>query len=148
MYSGGVVTLLCPALSGGTCRKSECNCYVPGTRKHRLCGTTKAKLVRRTPETFKGLGLSQQTAFCPQKAMLARIHPHPYSPPGNPVPAKRYGRFSPDSGRHISAPQPRAESPARQNPRTAPGNGRTPGIGMWRFRNNCPLPLRSLYSRR
>ncbi len=23
------------------------------------------------PETFKGLGLSQQTAFCPQKAMLA-----------------------------------------------------------------------------
>ena len=43
-------------------------------RKHRLCGTTKAKLVRRTPETFKGLGLSQQTAFCPQKTMLSGIN--------------------------------------------------------------------------
>ena len=27
-------------------------------RKHRLCDTTKAKLVRCTPETFKDLGLS------------------------------------------------------------------------------------------
>lgn len=35
---------------------------------------TKAKLVRRIPETFKGLGLSQQTAFCPQKTMLSGIN--------------------------------------------------------------------------
>ena len=41
------------------------------TGKHRHCDTTKAKLVRCTPEAFKGLGLSQQTAFCPQKALLA-----------------------------------------------------------------------------
>ena len=40
---------------------------------HHLCDTTKAKLVRSTPETFKGLGLSQQSAFCPQKALLADI---------------------------------------------------------------------------
>ena len=33
----------------------------------------KHRLVRNIPETFKGLGLSQQTAFCPQKAMLAGI---------------------------------------------------------------------------
>ena len=45
--------------------------YLLCTSKHRLCDTTKAKLVRSTPETFKGLGLSQQTAFCPQKALLA-----------------------------------------------------------------------------
>ena len=37
--------------------------------KNRRCDTT--ALVRNIPETFKGLGLSQQTAFCPQKAMLA-----------------------------------------------------------------------------
>lgn len=41
------------------------------TGKHRHCDTTKAKLVRSTPETFKGLGLSKQSAFCPPKAMLA-----------------------------------------------------------------------------
>ena len=39
------------------------------TSKHRRCDTT--ALVRAIPETFKGLGLSQQPAFCPQKAMLA-----------------------------------------------------------------------------
>ena len=43
------------------------------TGKHRSPDTTKAKLVRSTPETFKGLGLSQQSAFCPQKALLAGI---------------------------------------------------------------------------
>ena len=32
---------------------------VPGTSKHRHCDTTKTKLVRNIPETFKGLGLSQ-----------------------------------------------------------------------------------------
>ena len=31
--------------------------------------TTKAKLVRSTPETFKGLGLSQQSASCPPKGV-------------------------------------------------------------------------------
>ena len=41
------------------------------TSKHRRCDAT--ALVRNIPETFKGLGLSQQTAFCPQKAMLAGI---------------------------------------------------------------------------
>ena len=46
---------------------------VPVTSKHRRCDTTKAKLVMSTPETVKGLGLSQQTAFCPQKAMLAGL---------------------------------------------------------------------------
>jgi len=30
MCPGEVITLLCPALSGGTCRKSECDCSVPG----------------------------------------------------------------------------------------------------------------------
>ena len=34
----------------------------------------KAKLVRSTPKTFKCLGLSQQTAFCPKKAMLAVLN--------------------------------------------------------------------------
>ena len=29
------------------------------------------KVFRNIPETFKGLGLPQQIAFCPQKAMLA-----------------------------------------------------------------------------
>jgi len=29
------------------------------------------EFARSTPETFKGLGLSQQPAFCPQKALLA-----------------------------------------------------------------------------
>ena len=43
------------------------------TSKHRLCDTTKAKLVRCAPETFKGLGLYQQSVSCPQKAMLAGI---------------------------------------------------------------------------
>ena len=32
--------------------------------------TTKAKLVRSTPETFKGLGLSQQSASCPPKGVV------------------------------------------------------------------------------
>lgn len=44
------------------------------TSKHRLCDTAKAKLVRYTPETFKGLGLSQQSASCHQKAMLAVLN--------------------------------------------------------------------------
>ena len=39
--------------------------------QHRLCDTT--ALVRNTPETFKGLRLSQRSAFCPQKALLAGI---------------------------------------------------------------------------
>ena len=41
------------------------------TCKHRRCDTS--ALVRTIPETFKGFGLSQLTAFCPQKAMLAGI---------------------------------------------------------------------------
>lgn len=41
------------------------------TGKHRRCDTTTT--VRIIPETLKGLGLSQQSAFCPQKAMLAVI---------------------------------------------------------------------------
>ena len=41
------------------------------TSKHRRWITT--AFVRKAPETFKELGLSQQTAFCPQKAMLAGI---------------------------------------------------------------------------
>ena len=40
------------------------------TSKHRVW-SPKHRLVRNIPETFKGLGLSQQTAVCPQKAMLA-----------------------------------------------------------------------------
>ena len=40
------------------------------TGKHRVW-SPKHRLVRNIPETFKSLGLSQQTAFCPQKAMLA-----------------------------------------------------------------------------
>ena len=40
------------------------------TSKHRVW-SPKHRLVRNIPETFKGLGLSQQTAFCPQKALLA-----------------------------------------------------------------------------
>ena len=44
MCPGAVITLLGPALSGGTCRKSECDCSVPGTSKHRRCDT--AALVR------------------------------------------------------------------------------------------------------
>lgn len=39
--------------------------------KHPLCDTTKEKLVRITPDTFEGLGLSQRSAFCPPKALLA-----------------------------------------------------------------------------
>ena len=31
----------------------------------------KAKIIRSTPEIFKGLGLSPRPAFCPQKALLA-----------------------------------------------------------------------------
>ena len=42
------------------------------TSKHRVW-SPKHRLVRTIPETFKRLGLSQQTAFCPQKAMLAGI---------------------------------------------------------------------------
>ena len=42
------------------------------TSKHRLW-SLKQRLVRNIPETFKGLGLSKRTAFCPQKAMLADI---------------------------------------------------------------------------
>ena len=37
--------------------------------KHRRCDTT--ALVRTIPETFKGLGLSQQLVFGSTKAMLA-----------------------------------------------------------------------------
>lgn len=48
------------------------NCVIC-TSKHRRCDTAKAKLVRSTPKTFKGLGLSQQTAFWGQKALLAGI---------------------------------------------------------------------------
>ena len=40
------------------------------TSKHRVW-SPKHRLVRNIPETFKGLGLSQRPAFCPQKAMLA-----------------------------------------------------------------------------
>ena len=40
------------------------------TSKHRVW-SPKHRLVRNIPETFKGLGLSQQTAFCPQKGILA-----------------------------------------------------------------------------
>ena len=47
--------------------------YMLCTSKHRRCDTTKAKLVRSTPKTFKGLGLSKQSALCPQKALLAGI---------------------------------------------------------------------------
>jgi len=55
--------------SGCTCRKRmELLC----TGKHRVW-SPKHRLVRNIPETFKGLGLPQQTAFCPQKAMLAGI---------------------------------------------------------------------------
>ena len=43
---------------------------ITNTSKHRVW-SPKHRLVRNIPETFKGLGLSQQTAFCPQKAMLA-----------------------------------------------------------------------------
>ena len=32
------------------------------------------EFIRTTPETFKGLGLSQQTAFCPSKVILAGIN--------------------------------------------------------------------------
>ena len=46
------------------------------TCKHRLW--TPTALVRTIPETFKGLGLSQQTAFCPQKAMLASLFTDTY----------------------------------------------------------------------
>jgi len=35
--------------------------------KHRVW-SPKHRLVRNIPETFKGLGLPQQTAFCSQKA--------------------------------------------------------------------------------
>jgi len=38
--------------------------------KHRVW-SPKHRLVRNIPETFRGLGLPQQTAFCPQKAMIA-----------------------------------------------------------------------------
>ena len=46
------------------------------TSKHRRC--TPTALVRSITETFKGLGLSQQPAFCPQKTMLAGTQ-HRYS---------------------------------------------------------------------
>ena len=46
---------------------------ITNTSKHRVW-SPKHRLVRNIPETFKGLGLSQQTAFCPQKAMLAGIN--------------------------------------------------------------------------
>lgn len=36
MCPEGVVTLPCLALSGGTCRKSECNCYVPASIAARI----------------------------------------------------------------------------------------------------------------
>jgi len=38
--------------------------------KHRVW-SPKRRFVRNISETFKGLGLSQQPAFCLQKAMLA-----------------------------------------------------------------------------
>ena len=38
---------------------------------HRRSNTT--ALVRTIPETFKGLGFSQQFAFCPQKVMLVQM---------------------------------------------------------------------------
>ena len=41
------------------------------TSKHRRCDTT--ALIRTIPETFKGLGLSQQVAFGSTKAMFAGI---------------------------------------------------------------------------
>ena len=41
------------------------------TGKHRLCDTT--ALVRSIPEIFIRLEVSQQPAFCPQKALLAGI---------------------------------------------------------------------------
>ena len=58
-----------------TYRTVPCAIYKRGiallcTGKHRVW-SPKRRLVRNIPETFKGLGLSQQTAFCPQKAMLA-----------------------------------------------------------------------------
>ena len=52
-----------------TCRKIEWICYVPAS----IANGWQSALVRSIPETFKSLGLSQQTAFCPQKAMLAGI---------------------------------------------------------------------------
>ena len=55
------------------------------TSKHRVW-SPKRRLARNIPETFKDLGLSQQTSFCPQKAMLAtntrgRFSCVPYNPP-------------------------------------------------------------------
>lgn len=44
------------------------------TIKYCRCDTTKAILVRSTPEAFKGLGLSQQSAFCPPKGVAGIIH--------------------------------------------------------------------------
>ena len=41
------------------------------TSKHRRCDTS--ALVKTIPETFKGLGLSQQVACGSPKAMLAGI---------------------------------------------------------------------------
>ena len=41
------------------------------TSKHRRW--ISMAFARRPPETFKGLGLSQQTAFCPQRAIFSGI---------------------------------------------------------------------------
>ena len=43
------------------------------TGKHRIW-SPKHRFVRNIPETFKGLGLSQQPTFCPQKALLAGMN--------------------------------------------------------------------------
>ena len=51
-------------------RKISGNFLVVFASKHRVW-SPKHRLVRNIPETFKGLGLPQQPAFCPQKAMLA-----------------------------------------------------------------------------
>ena len=48
-----------------------CTCKVLAIR-HNIW-SPKHRLVRSIPETFKGLGLSQLTTFCPQKAILAGI---------------------------------------------------------------------------
>jgi hypothetical protein len=44
---------------------------MPSTGKQRRSDTT--AFVRTIPETFKGLGFSQQFAFCPQKVMLVQM---------------------------------------------------------------------------
>ena len=69
MYPEGVVPLR-DIFSEGYLPKKKMDLLCTG--KHRVW-SPKRRLVRNIPETFKGLGLSQQSAFCPQKAMLAGI---------------------------------------------------------------------------